>query len=438
MATPSMTAAEPSAAPSTRTRLKSIIGGSTGNLVEWFDWYVYAAFTLYFAPHFFPSDDRTAQLLSAAAVFAVGFVMRPVGAWVMGIYSDRHGRKSGLTLSVSLMCVGSLIIALTPGYATIGVLAPTLLVIARLLQGLSVGGEYGASATYLSEMAGKDRRGFFSSFQYVTLISGQLLAILLLLLLQNVMDNPRLEEWGWRIPFAVGAMLAVVVFRLRRGLAETQSFKNVQASDAPKSGFLALLRHHPKETALVMLLTAGGTLAFYAYSIYMQKFLVNTSGFTKEAATQINAVTLFVFMLLQPLAGALSDLIGRKPLMIAFGVSGVLFTYPIFSALENTQNMLAAGLLVMAALIIVTGYTSINAVVKAEMFPAHIRALGVALPYALANTIFGGTAEYVALKFKAAGWEQGFYWYVTAMIGISLIVYLRMRDTRRDSLIAED
>jgi MHS family alpha-ketoglutarate permease-like MFS transporter len=438
MATMPMTHAGASAPLTTNTRLKSIIGGSTGNLVEWFDWYVYAAFTLYFAPHFFPSGNQTAQLLSAAAVFAVGFVMRPIGAWVMGVYSDRHGRKAGLTLSVTLMCLGSLIIALTPGYATIGVLAPTLLVIARLMQGLSVGGEYGASATYLSEMAGKDRRGFFSSFQYVTLISGQLLAILLLLLLQNVMGKPALEEWGWRIPFAVGAVLAVVVFRLRRGLAETESFKNAKASDAPKSGFLMLLRHHPKETALVMLLTAGGTLAFYAYSIYMQKFLVNTSGFTKEAATQINAVTLFVFMLLQPVAGALSDRIGRKPLMIAFGVSGVLFTYPIFSALEQTKDMFTAGLLVMAALIIVTGYTSINAVVKAEMFPAHIRALGVALPYALANTIFGGTAEYVALKFKAAGWEQGFYWYVTAMIAISLVVYLRMRDTRRDSLIAED
>ena len=175
----------------------------------------------------------------------------------MGVYSDRHGRKAGLTLSVTLMCLGSLIIALTPGYATIGVMALALLVIARLMQGLSVGGEYGASATYLSEMAGKDRRGFFSSFQYVTLISGQLLAILLLLLLQSVMDKPALEEWGWRIPFAVGAVLAVVVFRLRRGLAETESFKNAKATDAPKSGFLALLRHHPKETALVMLLTAG-------------------------------------------------------------------------------------------------------------------------------------------------------------------------------------
>ncbi len=423
---------------SQQDRLKAIIGGSTGNLVEWFDWYVYSAFTLYFAPHFFPSEDPTAQLLSAAAVFAAGFVMRPIGAWIMGIYADRHGRKSGLTLSVSLMCAGSLIIACTPGYETIGVAAPALLVLARLMQGLSVGGEYGASATYLSEMAGKDRRGFFSSFQYVTLISGQLLAIMVLLILQSTMTEAALDSWGWRIPFVIGAVLAVVVFYLRRGLAETESFTNAKANDAPKSGFLQLIRHHPKETAVVMLLTAGGTLAFYAYSIYMQKFLVNTSGFSRPVASQINAATLFVFMLLQPLAGALSDRIGRKPLMVGFGIAGVLFTYPIFTALETTRDPWVAGALVMAALVIVTGYTSINAVVKAELFPAHIRALGVALPYALANTLFGGTAEYVALRFKDGGFERGFYWYVTAMIAISLVVYLRMKDTRRNSRIMED
>ncbi|QCB42121.1 MFS transporter [Sphingomonas sp. PAMC26645] len=428
-------------APDQKTRLKAIIGGSTGNLVEWFDWYVYSAFTLYFAPHFFPSTDRTAQLLSTAAVFAVGFLMRPIGAWIMGIYADRHGRKAGLTVSVTLMCAGSLIIACTPGYETIGVFAPTMLVIARLMQGLSVGGEYGASATYLTEMAGKNRRGFFSSFQYVTLISGQLLAICVLLVLQSTMSEAALDSWGWRIPFAIGAVLAVVVFYIRHGLAETQSFENAKADAGdgkPKSGFIQLITKHPRETITVMLLTAGGTLAFYAYSIYMQKFLVNTSGFSREVASQINAATLFVFMLLQPIAGGLSDKIGRKPLMVGFGIAGVLFTYPIFTALETATNPIYAGLLVMAALVIVTGYTSINAVVKAELFPAHIRALGVALPYALANTLFGGTAEFVALKFKGAGFERGFYWYVTAMIAVSLVVYLRMKDTRTNSQIVED
>lgn len=425
-------------APTQAQRLKAIIGGSTGNLVEWYDWYAYAAFTLYFAPHFFPSEDRTAQLLSAAGIFAVGFLMRPIGAWMMGVYADRHGRKSGLTLSVALMCAGSLLIAVTPGYETIGVAAPLLLVLARLMQGLSIGGEYGASATYLSEMAGKNRRGFFSSFQYVTLIAGQLVAICVLLVLQATLSEAQLDSWGWRIPFFIGGMLAVIVFWLRRGLAETQSFTVAKAAGAPKSGFVELISKHPRETLTVMLLTAGGTIAFYAYSIYMQKFLVNTSGLSREVASQINAATLFVFMLLQPVAGALSDRIGRKPLMIGFGVMGVLCTYPIFATLAVTKDPIVAGLLVMAGLVIVTGYTSINAVVKAELFPAHIRALGVALPYALANTLFGGTAEFVALWFKQAGMEQAFYIYVTVMIAISLAVYVKMRDTAKHSQIRED
>lgn len=422
-----------------KTRLKSILGGSAGNMVEWYDWYAYAAFTLYFAPVFFPKGNQTAQLLSAAAIFAVGFVMRPIGAWIMGVYADRKGRKAGLTLSVTLMCLGSLMIAVTPSYDSIGIFAPIMLVTARLIQGISVGGEYGASATYLSEMAGKDKRGFFSSFQYVTLISGQLIALVLLIILQQVLTPAELKAWGWRIPFVIGALLAFFVFYIRRGLLETESFNKVDTSSSQKkSGALALFKEHPKAAFTVIGLTAGGTLAFYAYTTYLQKFLVNTSGFSKESATQITAIALFIFMLLQPVAGALSDRIGRKPLMIGFGVMGVLFTYFIFNTLAGTTDAWMAFALCLFGLIIVTGYTSINAVVKAEMFPAHIRALGVALPYAIANTLFGGTAEYVALSFKQAGHEEWFFLYVTIMIGISLIVYARMKDTKEHSLINHD
>lgn len=419
-----------------KTRLKSILGGSAGNMVEWYDWYAYTAFTLYFAPVFFPKGNQTAQLLSAAAIFAVGFIMRPIGAWLMGVYADKKGRKAGLTLSVTLMCLGSLMIAITPGYDSIGIFAPIMLVVARLIQGISVGGEYGASATYLSEMAGKDRRGFFSSFQYVTLISGQLLALLLLIILQQILSPEELKAWGWRIPFVIGAFLAFFVFYIRRGLLETESFNKADASK--KSGALALFQEYPKAAFTVIGLTAGGTLAFYAYTTYLQKFLVNTSGFSKESATQITAIALFIFMLLQPVAGALSDRIGRKPLMMAFGVMGVLFTYFIFSTLAGTKDPFVAFALCLFGLIIVTGYTSINAVVKAELFPAHIRALGVALPYAIANTLFGGTAEYVALKLKEMGHEEWFFFYVTIMIGISLVIYWRMKDTRDHSLITED
>jgi MFS transporter, MHS family, alpha-ketoglutarate permease len=418
-----------------KDRLRNIVGGSAGNLVEWFDWYIYAAFTLYFAPSFFPKGDQTAQLLSSAAVFAVGFVMRPIGAYVFGIYADRKGRKAGLTLSVSLMCAGSLMIAAAPTYASAGLLSPAILVLARMIQGLSLGGEYGSSATYLSEMAGRERRGFWSSFQYVTLIAGQLVALALLLLLQSVLPEAALERWGWRLAFVAGALLAIVVFFIRRRLSESPSFN---ANPVTRSNGTSLLRDHPREALLVMALTAGGTLAFYAYTTYMQKYLANTVGFDRPTASRIMTAALFLFMLMQPLAGLISDRVGRKPVMIAFGIAGMLLTVPIFTALEATRDPWSAFALVMASLVIVTGYTSINAVVKAELFPSHIRALGVALPYAIANTIFGGTAEYVALWLKDAGHERWFYTYVAAMIGLSLVAYATMRETKRTSRIDED
>ena len=419
--------------------LKNIVGGSAGNLVEWFDWYVYSAFALYFAPAFFPKADPTAQLLQTAAIFAVGFVMRPIGAWLMGIYADHQGRKAGLTLSVTLMCIGSLMIAVAPTYETVGPWAPAILLIARMIQGLSLGGEYGSSATYMSEMADRERRGFWSSFLYVTIIGGQLSALALLVVLQVILGDNAMQAWGWRIGFWAGALLAIVVFFIRRGLDETLSYENVAAQkERRKSTAMNLFRDHPREALLVMALTAGGTASFYAYTIYMQKFLANTSGFDRATASQIMTVALTVMLLIQPFAGRLSDRVGRRPLMIFFGATATLFTYPIFVALESTNSVAVAFALVLAALIMVTGYTSINAIIKAEMFPADIRALGVALPFAIANVIFGGTAEYVALFLKNIGHERWFYIYISALAACSLIAYVRMRETKTSSLILED
>ena len=428
-----------SAAPQAKTtssRIKSIFSGSVGNMVEWYDWYVYAAFSLYFAKAFFPKGDTTAQLLNTAAIFAVGFLMRPIGGWLMGLYADRKGRKAALMASVLLMCFGSLLIALSPGYETIGVWAPVLLVFARLLQGLSVGGEYGTSATYLSEMATKERRGFFSSFQYVTLISGQLIALGVLIVLQQTLTEEQLYSWGWRIPFVIGALCAVVALYLRRGMEETESFKKTKVK--PKESAMRTLLRHPKELMTVVGLTMGGTLAFYTYTTYMQKYLVNTVGMSISDSTTISAATLFLFMCIQPLVGGLSDKVGRRPILIAFGVLGTLFTVPILTTLHTITTWWGAFFLIMAALIIVSGYTSINAVVKAELFPTEIRALGVGLPYALTVSIFGGTAEYIALWFKSAGMETGYYWYVTACIACSLLVYVTMKDTRKHSRIETD
>ncbi|MBK9587456.1 MAG: MFS transporter [Sphingomonadales bacterium] len=420
-----------------RSRLKAIIGGSAGNLVEWYDWYAYSVLSIYFAPVFFPDGDVTAQLLNTAAIFAVGFLMRPIGAWIMGIYADRHGRKSGLALSVGLMCAGSLLIAVAPGYATIGVAAPLLLVLARMLQGLSVGGEYGASATYLSEMATRSARGFWSSFQYVTLIAGQLAALVTVLLLQLLLSDEALDSWGWRVPFVIGAILALVVYILRSRLAETESFKS-QPHDRPVSNARNLWRDHPREFILVAMITAGGSMSFYAYTTYMQKFLVNTSGFDKQTATAVMTAALVLFMAMQPFWGMASDRVGRKPLLLLFGVVGMAVTVPIFSALATVTSPVLALILILVPLSLLGAYTSISALIKAELFPAHIRTLGVSLPYAIGNTMFGGTAEYAALWFKRIGAESGFYWYLTIVIGVALVGFILLPDTKHTSLIAED
>ena len=443
-----VSAAEPRSTPHAGARpgarrLKSIFGGSVGNLVEWYDWYVYSAFALYFAPSFFPPASQTAQLLNTAAVFALGFLMRPVGGWLMGRYADRHGRRAALSLSVLLMCAGSLLIAVTPSYATIGVAAPLLLLLARLMQGLSVGGEYGASATYLSEMAGRRLRGFYSSFQYVTLIGGQLIALSVLLVLQHELSTAALERWGWRIPFAIGGALAVAALWLRRGLDETAAFEaaraeqSMSAGAAPPTPVRELLRY-PRQIATVVGLTAGGTVAFYTFTTYAQKFLVNTAGFSKAAATQVSALTLLVFMFVQPLVGLLSDRVGRRPVLISFGVLGTLGTVPLLTALGAARTEPRAFALLMAALLAVSGYTAINAVVKAELFPTRIRALGVGLPYAIAVSVFGGTAEYLALWAKSIGHERWYYWYVTACIAASLVVYVTMPETRAMSEMVDD
>lgn len=417
-----------------RQRLRAIFGGSIGNLIEWYDWYTYAAFAIYFAPSFFPKSNHTVQLLNTAAIFAVGFLMRPIGGWVLGRYADRRGRKAALTLSVTLMCLGSLIIAVTPTYASIGIAAPALLLVARLLQGFSVGGEYGTSATYMSEIASEGSRGFYSGILYVTLIMGQLLALAVLMVLQfAVLDAHQLEAWGWRIPFVIGAIAALAALYLRRNLVETDAFKNKPA--ASEAGQLRLLLRHPREVLIVIGLTMGGTLFFYTFTTYMQKFLVNTVGLSKGESTLVSTANLFVFMLLQPLMGALSDRFGRRPMLIVFGLLALFATVPLLSALARAQDAWTAFFLVLIALTISSLYSSISAVVKAELFPVEIRALGVGLPYAITVSLFGGSAEYIALWCKSIGSESLFYWYVTGCVFCSLLVYIFMREPQRASRI---
>jgi MFS transporter, MHS family, alpha-ketoglutarate permease len=418
-------------------RLKSIVAGSAGNLVEWYDWFAYATFAIYFAPVFFPKGDATAQLLNTAAIFAAGFLMRPIGAWVMGIYGDKHGRKAGLTLSVSMMAAGSLMIAFAPTYAQVGVAAPVILVVARMIQGLSVGGEYGSSATYLSEMAPADRRGFWSSFQYATLSGGQLLAIITALILQALLSETQLGDWGWRIPFVIGAILAVLVFALRRTMTETKSFAGIDQS-REQSSLRILWRDHRRSCILVAMMSGGGGLASYAFTTYMLKYLVNSAGFEKRTATLIIAAALVWSFVLQPIAGMLADRFGRKPLLFIAGIGVSLVAVPVYTMLGTTTSPYVALALILIPITLHGGYTANNAMVKAELFPAHVRALGVAFPYAVGNTLLAGTTEYVALWFKSNGNESAFFWYVAGMVGMTVIAYLMLPETKTAGLIEED
>jgi len=420
-------------AADTRKRVKAILVGSVGNLIEWYDVYAYSAFALYFAGSFFPKGDPAAQQLAAASLFALGFLVRPIGSVIFGYFADKHGRRTALTLSVLLMCFGSLLIAVTPTYASIGLGAPAILTFARVLQGVSLGGEYGSSATYLSEVSHPNRRGFYSGVWYVTLIGGQLTALLVLLVLQKVFLTPeQLKDWGWRIPFAIGALISIYAYYMRRDMHETDLFKQADTL-VKKDRLWVMLGKNWKTMLLVVGITIGGTSAFYTYTTYMQKFLKLSVGLTDDQTTAVTAGSLLVAIILQPLYGALSDKIGRKPMLIAFGVLGTLGTYPLLTTLQTTKSPFFAFLLICAAWAIVSGYTALTAAVKTEMFPTAVRAMGVGIPYAITAALFGGSVDAVALKFKDAGYEAGFYWYATGCIFISLLFYIFIPDTKKNS-----
>jgi MHS family alpha-ketoglutarate permease-like MFS transporter len=414
-------------------RFRNILGGSAGNFVEWFDWFTYSAFAIYFSRAFFPAGDQTAQLLNAAAVFAVGFVARPVGALLFGIYADRAGRRAALALSVATMCAGSMLIALIP--TGFGAASAALLVLARVLQGISVGGEYGASATYVAEMSSRERRGFWSGFLYITLVGGQLAALLLQVILQQVLTETQLYEWGWRIPFAIGGVLAVVVGWLRRGIHETRAFTDVARVSRDRGRALAVFTRYPKETLLVMVLTAAGSFGFYTYTTYLQKLLVNTAGFEKTVASQVMTALLATLLFLPPLVGALADRVGHRRVLLASYGASALAAVPVLTALSSASGALDAYALGLVPLVLLSGYFALSAIVKAELYPAHVRAVGVAVPYAIALAVFGGNAETAALYLKKIGHESAFFWLVAGLMGVAFIATLALRETRDHGLI---
>jgi MHS family alpha-ketoglutarate permease-like MFS transporter len=412
---------------STKRAVLNTVRGSAGNLVEWYDVYVYTAFAPFFEAQFFDKADKNSTVY-VYAIFAVTFLMRPVGSWFFGRYADRRGRKAALMLSVTVMSSCSFLVAVMPTREILGYWAVVILLLARLVQGFATGGEYGTSATYMSEAATANRRGFLSSFQYVTLIGGLVLAQLTLLVAQSVLGDETVRAWGWRIGFFIGGAAALVVLWLRRSMDESLSESHLESiregKDRDAGSLKTLFVAHWRPLLLVFLITAGGTIAFYTYTVNAPKIVATALGPHRTlAATWINLLALIFLMLLQPVGGLISDRVGRKPLLIFFGVGGVLYTYVLLTYLPKTTSAVMAFVILAVGYVIITGYTSVNAIVKAELFPAEIRALGVGLGYALANSVFGGTAP---VLYEAAKPDHItlFIGYVTVVIAVSLLVYV--------------
>jgi MHS family alpha-ketoglutarate permease-like MFS transporter len=422
--------------PTTRltpAQRKAIVAGAIGNTVEWVDWAIYTTFASVFSKQFFPSGDSTASLLSTLVVFAVGFLMRPVGGAILGAYGDRHGRKKGMTLTISMMAAASFVIAICPGYESIGILAPIVLVLARLVQGFSAGGEFGTSSAFLIESAASGRRAFAGSWQQVSVGGGVLIASALGTVLTSTLDDAALGSWGWRIAFGFGGLLGLVGLWLRVSVPETEAFSRLQsAGRAHRNPLVTMVRDHPKAALRVVGITIAGTLLYYVWVSYMPTYAHVDTGIPLNRALLANTIAVLVFLILLPFGGLLSDRIGRKPTMTAFAAGFLVLAWPAFHFLGGGFGALLV--IEIIGMVFLVGYSANCAVIMAEQFPAEVRTTGIGLPYALAVAVFGGTAPYVTTWLSSSGHRDLVWIYVAAAALVGVIVYATMPETKGKEL----
>ncbi|MBF8185353.1 MFS transporter [Nonomuraea sp. K274] len=412
-----------------RSRVRQLSATSIGNAIEWYDWLTYAFLSTYFADQVIPASSHAASLLGTFAVFAVGFVMRPVGGLVIGLISDRHGRRAAMTLTIVLMGIGQLMMVVLPTYEQAGLLAPILLLVSRLVQGFSVGGEFAVSSVFLVESATPGRRGLYSSMSYFSSNLGQLLASGIAALFSNLLSKPDMLSWGWRMPFLIGAVACLSGLWIRSGTHETYALAEaIKEGRAERPRMWDFLRHHPRESLLVVGMTIGATVSFYTWSVYLPSYAETTAGTDPAEALPATTIALAFFTVIQPLGGLLSDRIGRKPMLVVFGIGFTLLTVPLLSLVDKSFWSLLW--ISCAAMLLLTCYTAVCSAVMAELFPAKVRTAGLGMPYSTTVALFGGTAPYVATAFIDAGHTVLFGWYATVLMLISTVVYIRMRETK--------
>lgn len=408
-------------------RARDLIAVNAGNTLEWYDWTIYTIFAPYFASQFFRSDDSVSALLATLAVFAVGFITRPLGGWLFGRYADRKGRKTALTLAMTIVAVGSLVIAVAPTYGSVGVLASILLLVARLVQGLAHGGEMGTAVTYLVERAPAGRRALWGSSSWVSVIIGTMLATLTGLAMTSLLSDAQLESWGWRVAFGLGGILGLYALWLRRQIQETA---RVDAAPAPRTTrtLSQRLRPHLSGVAIVMGLSAGGSIMFYTWLIFAPTYAQVARGQDSGSALAAALLSQVVFLVALPLMGLLGDRIGRKPLIIVFGVGFIALSFPLNRMIDGSFGGLFMAMTI--ALLLLACLFAVNGAVWAEVFPTAVRAAGVAAPLSLATAIFGGTAPYLNTWFASNDLQDVFIWYLMGVAGITLLTGLLAPETR--------
>lgn len=411
---------------------RTLFGAGVGNTLEWYDWSVYAIFAPFFAAQFFAGDGATGALLSTLAVFAVGFLMRPIGGFLFGWLADRRGRRFSMTTSMMLMAAGSLVIGIAPTHASIGIWAATILVLARLLQGLAHGGEIAASYTYIAEIAPRARRGLWSTSMYASVTAGIVLASLIGAGAASLLGTDTLRDWAWRIPFLIGGLLGLVGLQLRRTLPETTPFTQESTHLRTMRDLVRGLTRNRTSLARVVGLSLGVTVIYYIWAVGATGYAISSKGVDPRGALWAAVIANLVFMVTLPLWGKLSDRVGRRPVFLIYSAAFVILSFPLLAALNNSPVRL--GLVMTVALFFLGAFVGPMPAYFAELFPTEVRASGIGVPYSFIVAIFGGTAPYLLTWFTAHDMQSAFALYTTVLAGVGLITTLLTPETKAAEL----
>jgi MHS family alpha-ketoglutarate permease-like MFS transporter len=414
-----------------RLPLRTLIAASVGNAVEWYDWTVYATFSIYFATQIFPAENESLAFVGTFATYALAFFFRPLGGMLLGRYADLKGRKQAMLLTITLMAGGSFVIAILPTYEAVGWLAPILLLAARTAQGMSLGGEVSNASAYLAEIAPPDRRGRYSSFFYISTGSAVLIASLLGALLATTLSDDFLASWGWRIPFVIGGLLGLVGLWLRRDMAETEQYEeNAEKARALKNPLLLTLRDHPKAVAQLIGFTLLSTLCYYVFFSALTPFAVNANGLDDGMVFSALSIATALFVLLQYPFGWTADRFGRKPQMLVWSASIALLMVPVSKLIRPDASFGAVLLVFCFGLGLYAMLSSIAPAIMSELFPTELRGLGIGAWYNLTVATFGGTAPLVIQWLGDAGHSNWFFWYVSGGAVIAFIATLTLPETK--------